>query len=304
MRVVFGTVLGVAVGALACDRHAASAAPLGEAPRPKWTSCGDLGCRQYDAVEDAFNDAIALPAASGPAGTPLVVAIGEAHAQRGGDRAVVREPVSDAAAAGALGGVLPTSLSRSSTRSAGCTKVTQEVRKKQETVTTSQAPTDQSEYVTMGTKARALGIIPDLLRPTCADLDAIEAAGDEAVDASLRTIERLTLAQVEKLLERDAAQPADKDKMVVTYGGALHNALHPSPERAAWSFGPALDAYTKGRYVEIDLYVPEFMDDTDSWKKLPFYSHYDRARLGKKTTVFRDGNSVVIIFPLTASPEH
>jgi len=265
------------------------------------TACGELGCRQYDSLAEAFKDALVLARPSGStagASTPLILAVGEAHAQKG---ALVPSSASRFAS-----DLLPLLAGRASdllveiqAPPAGCTKVTREVKKKQEVVTTAQASNDQNEYVAMGTRARALGIIPDVLRPACSDLDAIEAAGDEAIDVSLKTIERLTLGQVEKLVTRAQASPADQGKMVVTYGGALHNALHPTAERAAWSFGPALDAFTQGRYIELDLYVPEFMDDSEPWKRLPFYSHYDRVRMGKKTTMFRDGNSVVIIFPMT-----
>jgi hypothetical protein len=292
---VFG--LGLLVLGAGCGRPAVGARATSDAAPPPpatWTSCGDLGCRQYDSVEEAFKDAIALTDGS----TPRVVSIGEAHAQMGA--------TAPSSASRFSSQLLPLLAGRASDLfieilkpPTGCTAVTKEVRKQQERVTASQATTDQDEYVAMGTKARQLGIIPDLLRPTCADLDAIHAAGEGAIDTSLRTIERLTESQVKKALENNALRPGDNDKMVVTYGGALHNALHPTEVRAAWSFGPALDAYTKGRYVEIDLYVPEFMDDSDSWKKLPFYSHYDPARLGARTTLFRDGQSVVSVFAIS-----
>jgi len=297
---VFAGVLSVMLGIMGCGRRVAPLPAEAASQRgATWTPCGDLGCRQYDSVEDAFKDALTLDGPPSPEpSSPLVLAVGEAHAQKG---AAV-----PSSAKRFTSELLPLLAGRASdllveiqNPPAGCAKVAKEVKKKQEVVTSSQAATDQNEYVAMGTRARALGIVPDLLRPTCADLDAIESAGDDAIDVSLKTIERLTLAQVEKLVARDEASPADRGKLVVTYGGALHNSRHPTPERAAWSFGPALEALTKGRYVELDLYVPEFMDDSEAWKKLPFYAHYDRARLGEKTTMFRDGNSVVIIFPAT-----
>jgi hypothetical protein len=89
--------------------------------------------------------------------------------------------------------------------------------------------------------------------------------------------------------------------VVVTYGGALHNDPTPSPERAEWSFGPALIERTGGRYVAIDLYVPELIDGSDAWKRLAFYPYYDPAKDGAKTTVFRDGKSFVIVLPRTAA---
>jgi hypothetical protein len=55
----------------------------------------------------------------------------------------------------------------------------------------------------------------------------------------------------------------------------------------------------KGQYVEIDLYVPEFIEDTDVWRKLDWMPYYDRAKLGAKTTMFRGERRFVIVFPMT-----
>jgi hypothetical protein len=257
------------------------------------TPCGPLDCRQYDSLEEAFESAIG--------GRPRVVAVGEAHAQKG--------TTVPSAARRFTERVLPLLAGRASdllveltNPPAGCAKTAEVVRQQQSVVTRAQAPTDQGEYVAMGERARQLGIVPDLLRPSCADLDAVRDAGDDAIVASLEMIARLTRAQAEKLLDRDLRTPGDADRFVVTYGGAIHNDPDPPKERAAWSFGPALAAYVGGRYVAIDLYVPELFDDSDAWKRLPFYRHYDAARLGGKTAVFHQGRTVVIVLPRTPAP--
>jgi hypothetical protein len=164
-------------------------------------------------------------------------------------------------------------------------------------VTEKQAPTDQNEYMAMGAEAKRLGIVPDLLRPTCADMAAVSDAGADAIPMSLALIKRLTAGTVKKLLERDANSPADAGKLVVTYGGAMHNDLAPKPELAEWSFGPELSAYAQGKYAEVDLYVPEFIDDTDKWKKLEWYAPYQAVVNKGKVTVFRPrAGGFVILF--------
>jgi hypothetical protein len=263
------------------------------APATGWARCGPFECRDFDSVQEAFESALA----SGP----RVVAIGEAHAQRGTTVASSAHHFT-AELLPLLAGRASDLLVEIMKPPTGCAKTTEVVRGKQAVVTEKQAPTDQGEYVAMGTRARELGIVPDLLRPSCADLAAVEDAGDDAVPASLAMIARLTRTQVEKLLERDARTPADAGKLVVTYGGALHNDLDPSPERAGWSFGPALREWTGGRYVAIDLYVPELIDGGDAWKKLPFYPYYDATKAPTKTRVFRRGTSFVIVLPRTAAP--
>ncbi len=273
-----------------------SAAPSARAPDlpDGATACGELGCLQFDTAEAAFGFAIASK--------PRVLAIGEAHAQKG------KEGVASSAKR-FTDTLLPLLKGKASDLvlelmmpNDKCKRKTEEVREKQKVVTSQQRESNQNEYVQMGERARALGIVPDLLRPSCEDLAAIDQAGAEMVPTFLSTIARLTAAQVRKLLDRDARTPADADKMVVTYGGILHNDLEPTPDKAAWSFGPALWSKVGGRYVAVDLFVPEYIEDTDTWRQLPWYSHYDRARMGGKTTMFRlRPGSFVIIFPLTAS---
>jgi hypothetical protein len=228
-----------------------------------------------------------------------VVALGEAHAPRGATAPSAARRFTD--------DLLPLLAGRASDLlvelmmpPGGCADAAAEVREKQAPATSQQAPTNQNEYLAMGERARALGIVPDMLRPSCADLDAVRDAGEGAVEASLEMIARLSTVQAERLLDRDARSDADRAKAVVVYGGMLHNDLEPPPERAKWSYAPALDAKTGGEIVAVDLVVPEFMVDDATWRAFPWFSRYDRARLGAKTTLFRLADrSFVLVFPET-----
>jgi hypothetical protein len=231
---------------------------------------------------------------------PRVLAIGEAHAQKGSGV--------DSSAKRFTQELLPSLRGKASDLlvelmlpAKGCAKKVEAVREKQKVVTEKQAETDQNEYVTMGQEAKKLGIVPDLLRPSCADLDAIDKAGPDAVIVSLRTIARLTREQAAPMIAR--GDKAGGEPMVVVYGGAMHNDTAPPPERADWSYGADLSTRVKGRYVEIDMYVPEFIQDTDAWRRLPWYPHFDKTKSPGKTTLFHLGpGSYVLIFPATAKP--
>jgi hypothetical protein len=119
----------------------------------------------------------------------------------------------------------------------------------------------------------------------------------DPVGAALETIARLTSLQAKRLVARDEASDADAGKMVVIYGGALHNDLAPAPEKARWTYAPELDGYTRGRLVAVDLVVPEFIGDDETWRSLPWRAAYDPERLGAKTTLFRLGDrSFVLVF--------
>jgi hypothetical protein len=274
----------------ACSRASKNDAPEAAAGG---LPCGALGCMQYADARDAVQGVLAE--------RPLVLAIGEAHALRG---AVV-----PSAARRFADEILPMLQGRASDLlvelmmpPTGCPAATSEARAEQSAVTSQQAAGDQSEYLAMGERARALGIVPDLLRPTCTDLKAIGAAGDDAIDRTLRLIARLTASQAERLVARNAASDADHGKIVVIYGGAIHNDLPapagPSTGTSPWSYAPELDAHVGGRLVALDLIVPEFVGDDPTWRSLAWWSHYDRAILGRKATLFRTGErSYTVLFP-------
>ncbi len=92
--------------------------------------------------------------------------------------------------------------------------------------------------------------------------------------------------------------------MVVAYGGAMHNDLAPRKGREAWSFGPRLQTKAGGKYVELDLIVPEFVGDGEVWKTQPWYGHFRRDLQGSKTILFtvRPGTYTLIFAPTPARP--
>jgi hypothetical protein len=293
-------VLPLAAFLLGCDRRVApsttasapaSAPAPSSAAAPATSPCGDLTCTQYDSAREAF-----LAAAGAD---PAVLAVGEAHAQKGSTATSAAKRFTDEILP-ALAGRASDLLVELMMPPTGCNAATSDVRKKQEPATTKQAATNQNEYVTMGDRARALGIVPDLLRPSCGDMDAVRDAGDDAIDASLRLIARLCGVQAARLVDRDERSDADRAKAVIVYSGMLHNDLTPPADRAPWSYAPALDARVGGRLVSIDLVVPEFIADDDTWRALPWVSHYDRARLGSKPTLIKTADrSYVLVFAET-----
>lgn len=273
---------------------APSPAPLPSAPPPipkGGAACGALDCRVFATPEDAF--AVVL------AQKPVMLGIGEAHAQKatvGAASATKRFTDS----------LLPMLRHRASDLLVelmlppkGCAATEQKVRTEQKPVLAPQADTNQNEYVALGEAARALGIVPDGLRPSCDDLDAVAKAGDDAVARMLSMIARLSAAKARQLAERDAV--VAPDAMVVLYGGGMHNDLAPREGREGFTFGPTLASVTGDRYVELDVFVPESIQATDTWKQLAWYPHYDRSAFGSKTVLFRPGpKSWVLVFPESA----
>lgn len=248
----------------------AAASAEGAAP-PGTASCtapGGPACLRFATPEDAFRSVLAK--------APVVLGVGEAHAQRGteGIASATRRFTES---------FLPLLAPRASdvvvelwAPDPRCMKEVKEVARAQKPVTEAQATTNQDEFVTLGTKAKEAGMTPWLLRPTCDDFAALADAGEDAVSAMLALVKRLTLAKVAELHERSRA--AADPKLVVAYGGALHNDLAPPEATRDYSFGPELDRLTGGRYVELDLIVPELVKRTPTWEKLPWFSSFEAER--------------------------
>lgn len=255
------------------------AAPCAPAPLDGGRS---LECFRFVSNEDAFNWVLAHD--------PQILAIGEAHAQKGTEVASTTKRFTDA--------LLPIVAPHASdlvvelwAPDPKCQKEVKAVASAQKPVTTAQASTNQNEYVTLGTKSKELGMTPWLLRPTCDDFTALANAGEDAVGKMLALVKRLTQQKLGQLWERQKGAEAGKPKMVLAYGGAMHNDLFPAPETKEWTFGPELSTITSHRYVELDLIVPEAVKDTPTWQKLPWYAPH-KADPGPKdrTTLYRNGD--------------
>ena len=135
------------------------------------------------------------------------------------------------------------------------------------------------EIETLLRAAAARGIAPRILSVTCADYASMLGTGpgvdyDRALRVTERALEATTLAALkERWRWRSPVRPG-----LAIYGGALHNDVYPLPGLAPYSFAPKLMAATLGRYVEIDLIVPEYAAQTPSVRAQPWWRLYLRAR--------------------------
>ncbi|MFO0739166.1 MAG: hypothetical protein U0270_24930 [Labilithrix sp.] len=264
------------------DAAASSSAALTTAAPP-------LPVQRFDTPEAAFRFVLEK--------NPQVLAVGEAHAQKG----------TEAIASSTkrfTEGLLPILAPKASdvvvelwAPDPTCMKEVKAVASAQKPVTSAQAETNQNEYQTLGVKAKAAGMTPWLLRPTCNDFSMLADAGEDAVGQMLGLVKRLTQEKLVQLMQKNGGA-----KTVVAYGGALHNDLKPSPEMKQYSFGPELDELTKGRYVELDLIVPEYIKRSPTWEKLPWFASFEADKAANKfqdkTTLYVLGErSFTLIFP-------
>ncbi|MFO0577723.1 MAG: hypothetical protein U1A78_27265 [Polyangia bacterium] len=164
--------------------------------------------------------------------------------------------------------------------------------------TTKRPQTTESELVTLIKQAKAGGVQPHILQVSCKQYESV-LGSDGSVDYEkmLRLLADLLRERFTTLRERRVK--AGVDKIVAVYGGALHNDLYPSQkELLPFTFGPAAARGFPGRYLEVDLYVPEFIAGDQNVSKEPWFPRYSKqARAGKTILVRRGPASFVILFP-------
>lgn len=269
-----------------------SAAP---APAPVVTApstfreCGQ-GCKAFPDAQAAFDHVLLEQ--------PRVLAIGEAHAQSAG-------PKTPSSTKRFMDGLLPRLAPRASdlvielwVANGSCGKVEQKVHKQQAAVTAPQAATNQNEFMELGHRAKSLGIMPHALVPSCEQYQKIAGAGAGDIAEMLAMIKTVTARDVNELLGKRGPE-----RLVIAYGGAMHNDLLPRAGREDFSFGPELAAATSQRYVELDLVIPEQIKDNDTWKALPWYSLYSAAEADSSAYLLSwAAHAYALVFP-KAAPE-
>jgi hypothetical protein len=161
--------------------------------------------------------------------------------------------------------------------------------------TTERPAETENEIVRLLRRAKELGVAPHVLDVDCHEYQGLVGAGGAVDYDRLLTLTGQHLGRaVQQALK--LPRPADRP-LVLVYGGALHNDLAPSPELAKYSFGPAIDAVTRGDYREVDLFVPELVDTYPALRPERWYAAWRPVR-GRPGTILirRQPRSAVVVF--------
>jgi len=155
--------------------------------------------------------------------------------------------------------------------------------------------------------AQGAGYFPHLLDYDCGDRRHLLRLEP---DSYLKGPTLITAHAKNKVLEIEGARKSAGITMY--YGGAIHNDMFPYSGWEHWSFGSAFTKSSGGRYLEIDLYVPEIMEKmVEQRDQLWLLSNDDRwyeiyQREGEKAPVFlfqRSENSYILVLERTAHNE-
>jgi hypothetical protein len=175
-------------------------------------------------------------------------------------------------------------------------QVTEDVAK-----TTERPAETENEIVRLIRRAKESGVAPHVLSVSCAEYAALVGGKKEGVDYDklLKLTERHLETAIRQalFLPRSAARP-----LVLVYGGALHNDLHPARALAPYAFGGAIHALLKGDYREVDLYVPEFVERLPAMRGERWYDAWREAARGQDAagavvSIPRSARSTILVFP-------
>ncbi len=141
---------------------------------------------------------------------------------------------------------------------------------------------------------KTAGLRPHILELSCATYRSLQ--GEDGELDAVRLLGAVTAALRDTIL----GLLRGRDPVIV-YGGALHNDRQPRAELAAFSFGRTVERAAKKRYLEIDLYVPEYVESdpaitgTHAWAK--YAAAMIRGHADKTTLVRVAAGSYIIVFP-------
>jgi hypothetical protein len=278
-RLLFATVLACNSEPAKAPKVAIDAVTIDAAPAlPAHASYPDLGAALSATIPD----------------TARVVGVGELHARV--DRAAVKQTALAAftEALPAIGAKVSDLVVETWVVDPKCGQTAVTATQKIETAVKRPATT-KNEIALLADAARAAKVQPHAMTLACKDYETIAPAKGEADPVAMLTLTTKELSRIATSAIAFRDKKADPRTWIVVYGGALHNDLYPTEGVAEWSYATGIDAATKGRYVELDLIVPELAEAAETAKQEPWFPLVAGAtgvRVWK-----RNDRSFVVILP-------
>ena len=163
--------------------------------------------------------------------------------------------------------------------------------------TTQRPDSTEDELTTLLDHTFKMGVKNHILLIDCDDYRSMtDDAGELDGEASLLLVKRKVEEKALEVLESEEA--GTKEKVLLLYGGALHNDLEPLPEWRAYSFGPRLRRETNGHTVELDLLVPEYVDTDEDLLKEPWFAGaMALSKAGKTVLINPHPDVYLLLFP-------
>ena len=223
---------------------------------------------------------------------PKILGVGEYHVRAGAQPVLsTMERFTrdlDILAAGASDLIVETWV-----QSGKCGKQEKVVSRDVET-TLERPPVVENHLLTLLEAAKKRGIAPHVMTMTCTDYDQLVGAGGEVdYNKMLPLIKNKLAGLAKKVLEyrthKASEKPDEKPGMIVMYGGALHNDEYPFAALEDISYVKDVRALVGDGYVELDLYVPEFIEGDELARQETWYPRFEEHAGPGHVLVFQRG---------------
>lgn len=252
------------------------------------TLCGPSPCEAFKTPRAAFERVLQS--------APSVLAVGEYHEVTGGPKVKSAIHRFTQLMLPAVSGKATSLIVETWMTNGRCGEVEKatvaEVKK-----VTKRPETTEDEITTLLDQSYALGIANHILLLDCDEYRSmLDKAGKLDAEKSLLLVRRKV---EEKALEvREKKEGGLPGKMLILYGGAVHNDVKPLEDWEPYSFGPSLSKAIGGGYLELDLVVPEFASgDEDLLKESWFAPALKMAGTRLTVLVSPQPDVYIVIFP-------
>jgi hypothetical protein len=149
------------------------------------------------------------------------------------------------------------------------------------------------------TEAQRRGVAPHVLTLDCHDYARLT---NDAGTVNLEQLALLLGRQLRQLTAQLYARRSQTDggggdrRAIWIYGGALHNDMTPPPGLESMSYAEELDNLAQGRYVELDLFVPEYIRGSAIDMEEPWYPLFERLAGPDHVLLIERGPRSFILF--------
>jgi hypothetical protein len=256
--------------------------------------CAGTPCERFPSAKAAFQRVLERPTA--------ILAIGEYHELEGAPKvpSALKRFTTDMLPL--LKGRATSLVAETWMTNGKCGEVEKKATQEVERVTQRPASTED-ELTTMLNASHALGVSNHILVISCDEYKGMLGKdGQLDPEQSLLLVKRKVEQKADEV--REKGEGGLMGKTLVLYGGALHNDLHPTLDYAPYSFGPALQAVTDGKYVELDLLVPEYGALDDDVKKEGWFLEATRLAGTSGAVLVRPVDGVYILVFAATPPKN
>ena len=252
--------------------------------------CGE-GCTSWDSPQQAFARVLAAQ--------PELLAVGEVHEVEGASKRV-KSAIKrfTQLMLPALKGKASHLVVETWITSGRCGEVEKQASAQVQKVTRRPAQTE-NEVLTLMKSAYDLGITQHILTLECEEYRSmLQADGEMDPGKTLLLVKDKMAEKALKVRAKESA--AAGRRMVVLYGGAVHNDVAPSEGFKEYSFAAELGAAAPGKYLELDLYVPEYIEKDDDLKKEPWFAEaMQLSAKGRTVLLHPRAATFLLVFPRT-----